>query len=251
MKTSQFNLAGRYITVGFSLLTAACLCSCQSALYLAAARGDAKVVQRELARATTEERNQAADIAYRKGHTAVLKEMAKVGVAIAPQNIINKELILNKIWEGTDENEIAGGLDENTTFSQFWPSVQLKMKRLPEDFIYKLTWDGANPKQYSFIEKVPIFGTGLPMDCENSLRQLYKRRNYNTAEVFYSHKSSGYCTTQRFFLKFDSPSTGTYWEIATMNPLYIGEYSKGRFHIQKSPIPAKSAKNVKKKKRRK
>lgn len=234
IKTFQFNKVVRLVVVGVLLSTTVCICSCQTDLYRAAARGDAAVVRRELPKATTEERNQAAEIAYKMGHAAVLDDMAKAGVAIAPRNVLNKELILEDTWSDSDCDAHADFMGENISFSQLWPSGQLKMEKVQNVCISKLIWNNENPLQYSFIERVPLFGTGLPTDCGNSLRQLYKRINCNTAEVFYSRSSSGYCTTQRIFLKFDSPTTGTYRSMSTVNPVYSVVCSMGRFQIQDS-----------------
>ncbi len=106
-----FNLLSvnaKYVLKGVSLCVVLGLCSCHTALYNAAERGDVATVKQEIAKgASALQINEAADVAYQKGNAAVLAELAQAGAAVAPDSMAGKSIVLQADKKGETTTSVG------------------------------------------------------------------------------------------------------------------------------------------------
>ena len=203
------------------------LCGCQSKLLSAVQKGDLEALRHEIAiGATQKQLNEAADIAYTKGHTEILNEFAKAGVAVAPDNIMNKEFVIHTNYGcdyGDDHYVDAPCFDSNsqTDFEAYWP--QNAQWVISNDTI-KMTWRQSNPD----IEIV-----GNSYDSVKTQR-YYKRIGRKHAEIFvkefFGTASVFKVVTVRYQLEFSSATQGHFKRI--IQAPYGMSISKGSFVLQ-------------------
>lgn len=228
------------------------LCSCQSALYSAAERGDVALARQAIAKGTTPlQLNEAADIAYAKGHTAVLDELAKAGAAVAPKFMAGKMLVLqtDKMGE-TNTSELnapeALWTPDALSPASYWVPVNWVAPGQDEDCrLRELVWTSGQENKFDIETS----------DAEHTdeVSRSYVRINRNNA-VAYERKSSIYNGAlwtawrgwHKYELVFETPTSGHFYgyECSKLCNVY---QLRGRFWVKDAPAePEKKPEQAKK-----
>ena len=230
------------------------LSSCQSALYKAAERGDVGALQQALAAgATAKDKNEAADVAYKNGHTAVLDELGKSGVGVALDSMTGKVLVLQTDRMGetnTPECNAPEAMHSPDFISpaSYWKSVAWKTPS-QDDYcrLRELSWANNRPNKFGY-EKTDSEGS-------ESISQSYTRVGRNTAVAFDSSSltlhGAGSSIGRRWFkyeLQFETPTSGKFWAYDGEKYCNVNQLM-GHFIVKDAAAPApKATKQIAKKK---
>ena len=222
------------------------LSSCQSALYKAAERGDVGAVQQALAGgATVKDKNEAADVAYKKGHTAVLEELGKSGVGVAHDTMTGKVLVLqtNKMGEtNTQECNAPDAMHSPDSISpmSYWKPVSWKSPA-QDDYcrLRELSWADNRPNKFEYETRE---GEGSSYNT-----QSYTRIGRNTAVACDSSSlmmdGASSSLGRRWFkyeLTFETPTTGTFCGYDGEKYCNVNQLM-GRFWVKEAAAPAAPA----------
>ena len=202
-----------------------------------------------------------AEVAYERGHTAVLDELAKAGTIVAPDNVLYKKLILQPeqytVCDSSDGFDFGCVGSFDVPFDSYWPANRAFSRSGGEVRVH--SWKDANPVDIKAKIIKHVYGVPIYEGDGENLYEHYRRQTVDSAEVVYRN-SLGMGSSWIYgnvYLKFDSPSSGTYREVTTCvsdDPCA----TMGRFWLKDVPavddsaskIAKPSAKKRKSKKRR-
>ena len=236
------SVAGGMLTLGALLL-----CSCQSALYTAAERGDVTAVQQAVAEASSWSKRRAANVAYEKGHTAVLDALAKAGVGIAPEAMSGKILVLQtdemgemSISESSAPAEIYNP-DAITSISYWQPVIWKRPAQDDYCRLRELKW--AHGQKNKFETE-----TNDSDGCAYT-SQSYTRIDADEAIAYemssLSFPGGGMAGRHwlKYELKFETPNSGKFWGYDGEKYCNVNQLT-GRFWLKEVAAPAVPAKKA-------
>lgn len=199
------------------------------------------------------------EVAYEKGHTAVVDEFAKAGAAVAPDSVSQKLFVTQTLWRGEDP-EISFERPEISTklFSTYWNNEFVKIQWRKDDAAWSpsmlmgatgaISWKDGNT-----VSVTESMGKGD--DYKENRHQLeYHRSGVRTAFVVYRFQhdrmTRSYDNCTYYELNFETPSSGTFNAIEreTMHDGYE-HWSSGRFWLKDAPAAAEPAKKAPAKKK--
>ena len=243
MKTRKSCMTGRLLACVVALATLG-LSSCQSDLCSAAERGDVNGVRLEFPGTSARTRAEAADIAYKRGNTAVLDELARHGVGVAPDVMSGKVLVLqaDKMGETSTASSQAPELmytPDALSMGAHWKLVNWTIPGEGDACrVRNMSWARGQQNKFAYQS-----GSGYTS-------QSYTRTGSNTAVACDSSSQMVPGTTtaamQRWFkyeLKFETPTSGKFWG-------YQGEYNRnvkqlmGRFWVKGTSAQVTTEKKV-------
>ena len=195
--------------------------------------------------------NEAADIAYAKGHTAVLDELAKAGAAVAPKFMAGKMLVLQ-----TDKMGETDTYEANAPEAIWSPDVIS-----PASYWVPVNWVVPGQDEYCrLIELVWSSGQENKFEKESTdsestdyYSQSYVRINRNNAvarEMSSTMFHGGWTTAGRRWLKyelvFETPTYGHFYGYDGSKYCNVVQL-RGRFWVKDAPAePEKKPEQVKK-----
>ncbi len=199
------------------------------------------------------------EVAYEKGHTAVVDEFAKAGATVAPDSVSQKLFVTQTLWRGEDpETSFERPEISTKLFSTYWNNEFMKIQWRKDDAAWSpstlmgatgaISWKDGNT-----VSVTESMGKGD--DYKENRHQLeYHRSGVRTAFVVYRfqhdriYRSYDNCTY--YELNFETPSSGTFNAIEreTMHDGYE-HWSSGRFWLKDAPATAEPAKKAPAKKK--
>ena len=199
------------------------------------------------------------EVAYEKGHTAVVDEFAKAGATVAPDSVSQKLFVTQTLWRGEDP-EISFERPEISTklFSTYWNNEFMKIQWRKDDAAWSpstlmeatgaISWKDGNT-----VSVTESMGKGD--DYKENRHQLeYHRSGVRTAFVVYRFQhdriNRSYDNYTYYELNFETPSSGTFNAIAreTLHD-WSDHWTSGRFWLKDAPATAEPAKKAPAKKK--
>lgn len=175
-----------------------------------------------------------ADVAWEKGHLEVLDVLAGAGVAIAPESMRGRSLLLQEDWygsdgEATDAAVLAEVGDENVAdcFVRYWREDDDWVKHRSV-YLKHCVWDDVDTRGRVVLH--PVGRRRERMRIESPEMLCYRRTGVRSAEVTMRGFSS-VAVASKYELNFETRGSGTYRHLYAESSGVVRRFA-GRFWVR-------------------
>lgn len=185
-----------------------------------------------------------AAVAWRKGHTQVLSALAQAGVALAPDTVVGRTLLLQEDWRWNDGFDVESKLvyemgNENVAdcFELYWME-DVDWVKSRGVCIKHLIWGKVNGQGRMLSHRLGRKGGYHPIGVPHPELLYYRRTGVQSAEV-----TERYCLLSvdgkyrkcgsKYELLFESSTSGTYRQmVIDARYGYVLTQYEGRFWLK-------------------
>lgn len=175
-----------------------------------------------------------AEVAWQRGHTDVLALLAGDGVAIAPESMRGRSLLLQEDWygsdgEATDAAVLAEVGDENVAdcFVRYWREDDDWVKHRSV-YLKHCVWDDVDTRGRVVLH--PVGRRRERMRIESPEMLCYRRTGVRSAEVTMRGFSS-VAVASKYELNFETRGSGTYRHLYAESSGVVRRFA-GRFWVR-------------------